>query len=161
MNLVHYCSLFTIPAKKKPLVFSDKRQSQHWSLQFIWLSRGSHKGSRFQTSTCSGLIKAYTNKPFRMLGGQHNRALEIKQAICIFHSVCIHLQHSLSFPDLWFRSFFSWAYNNISGAACHYTRSIKFRTVFTDADNKICQKRKSSRRQSQREPKWFILLFWS
>jgi hypothetical protein len=117
---------------EKPLVFSDKRQSQHWSLQFIWLSRGSRTGSRSQTSTWSGLIKAYTNKPFRMLCGRHNRALEIKQAICIFNSVCIHLQHSLSFPDLW--SFLSWAYINIYYSACHYTCGIKFRTVFTNRD---------------------------
>ena len=48
--------------------------------------------------TWSGLIKAYTNRPFRVLGGRHNCPLKIKQAMCIIHSVCIHLQHCLAFP---------------------------------------------------------------
>ena len=50
------------------------------------------------TSTWSGHIKAYTNKPFRILDGRHNCSLKIKHAICIF--VGIDLHHCLSFPDL-------------------------------------------------------------
>ena len=96
---------FLFPSIEKAACLFGQAAFQHQSLQSIWLSRGSHKGSRSQTSTWSGLMKAYTNKPFRMHCGRHNRALEIKQAICIFNSVCIHLQHSLSFPDLW--SFFT------------------------------------------------------
>ena len=98
----HVKVLFTVPSldNKNPPVYSDKRQSMRWALHSIWLSPGSRGGSRSQTSTWSGLIKAYTNRPFRFLGGRHSCPLKIKQAVCIFHSVCIHLQHSLSFPDL-------------------------------------------------------------
>ena len=97
--------ILLVSAHRKSRLFFGQAAFQHQSLRSIWLSRGSHKGSQSQTSTWSGLMKAYTNKPFRMHCGRHNRALEIKQAICIFNSVCIHLQHSLSFPDLW--SFFT------------------------------------------------------
>ena len=85
---------------EKPPVLSDKRQSQCQSLRFIWSSHGPWGGSRSQTSTWSGLIKAYANKPFRFLSGRHNCPLKIKLTVCIFHSVCMYLQHCLSFPDL-------------------------------------------------------------
>ena len=45
-------------------------------------------------------MKAYTNKPFRFLSVRHNCSLKIKLTVCIFHSVCMYLQHCLSFPDL-------------------------------------------------------------
>ena len=85
---------------EKPPVLSDKRRSQHHTLRFIWSSHGSRWAVRSQTSTWSGLIKAYTNKPFRFLSGRHNCPLKIKLTVCIFHSVCMDLQHCLSFPDL-------------------------------------------------------------
>ena len=85
---------------EKPPVLSDKRRSQHHTLRFIWSSHGSRWAVRSQTSTWSGLIKAYTNKPFRFLSGRHNCPLKIKLTIFIFHSVCMDLQHCLSFPDL-------------------------------------------------------------
>ena len=83
---------------KRPPVWLDKRQSQQFILEFFWSSHGSLWSSRSQTSTWSGHIKAYTNKPFRILDGRHNCSLKIKHAICIF--VCSILQHCLSFPDL-------------------------------------------------------------
>ena len=83
---------------KRPPVWLDKRQSQQFILEFVWSSHGSLWSSRSQTSTWSGHIKAYTNKPFRIFDGRHNCSLKIKHAICIF--VCSILQHCLSFPDL-------------------------------------------------------------
>ena len=83
---------------KRPPVWLDKRHSQQFILEFVWSSHGSLWSSRSQTSTWSGHIKAYTNKPFRIFDGRHNCSLKIKHAICIF--VCSILQHCLSFPDL-------------------------------------------------------------
>ena len=83
---------------KRPPVWLDKRQSQQLILEFVWSSHGSLWSTWSQTSTWSGHIKAYTNKPFRILDGRHNCFLKIKHAICIF--VCSILQHCLSFPDL-------------------------------------------------------------
>ena len=95
------CRHIALPlCAKKPLVFSDKRQSQHSSMQFIWSFHGSRGGTRAQISTWSVLIKAYTNRPFRVFSGGRNCILKIKHAIWIFHSVCTHLHHCLSFPDL-------------------------------------------------------------
>ena len=83
---------------KRPPVWLDKRQSQQFILGFVWSSHGSLWSSWSQTSTWSGHIKAYTNKPFRILNGRHNCSLKIKHAICVF--VWFILQHCLSFPDL-------------------------------------------------------------
>ena len=83
---------------KRPPVWLDKRQSQQLILEFVWSSHGSLWSTWSQTSTWSGHIKAYTNKPFRIFDGRHNCSLKIKHAICIF--VCSILQHCLSFPDL-------------------------------------------------------------
>ena len=83
---------------KRPPVWLDKRHSQQFILEFVRSSHGSLWSTWFQTSTWSGHIKAYTNKPFRILDGRHNCSLKIKLAICIF--VCFILQHCLSFPDL-------------------------------------------------------------
>ena len=83
---------------KRPPVWLDKRQSQQLILEFVWSSHGSIWSSWSQTSTWSGHIKAYTNKPFRIFDGRHNCSLKIKHAICIF--VWFILQHCLSFPDL-------------------------------------------------------------
>ena len=97
--------ILLVSAHRKSRLFFGQAAFQHQSLRSIWLSRGSHKGSQSQTSTWSGLMKAYTNKPFRVFGGRHSCPLEIKQAIWFFHFVCMYLQHSLSFPDPW--SFFT------------------------------------------------------
>jgi len=58
--------------KQKPPVSRDKRQSKHYLLQ--------------------------SNMLFRIIGSRHSCPMEIKQAICIFHSAYLCLQHCLAFP---------------------------------------------------------------
>ena len=59
----------------------------------------------------------------RSIGSRHSCPLEIKQAICIFHSACLCLQHCLAFP---FRACgpFSFVYSIISASICHSTAGI-------------------------------------